>query len=468
MGVSDTSGTKYSLFVGFVFVFNLIVGAGALALPLAFHKAGLILGIILLSVLCFLGYITITFMIEAQSIANALKYNESPEIDTEPLWNESSSINKKEDEGNTFYIRSKIEVSEMAETFLGPIGNKLFFAVMIIYLYGDLAIYAVAVPNSLVEVTGAWVIGNNMVDEYKVYWIYLSFFTVLLVPFTFFDFQKTRYLQIATLITRNVSLLGMIIIASIYDSDGGSMPTQWFNWAGLPNLFGVALYAFMCHHSLPSIVTPISNQKRLNLMMGLDNVTILITYIVLCFTAVWAYGSVTNPTCLPTPGPPCELQSLYTINFASYSVHPIAIFLVLYPVFTLSTNFPLIAITLRNNLMQLITYKKDEVTPGFRQTIFALIAVVPPIIIATVYRDVETLVSYTGAYGGLGIMFLFPALLVQFARKKAAKVFSEEELATNYLASPFKHRYWIYLIYGWCVLALGGQIFRQVWSALGH
>lgn len=52
-----------------------------------------------------------------------------------------------------------------------------------------------------------------------------------------------------------------------------------------------------------------------------------------------------------------------------------------------------------------------------RRIVFALLAVVPPVVISFFIRDVEFLVGITGSYAGLGIMFLFPALLVQFARK---------------------------------------------------
>ena len=55
----------------FVYIFNLIVGVGALALPKAFSNAGLVLGTILLILLCFVSYMTTTYMIEAMAAANA-------------------------------------------------------------------------------------------------------------------------------------------------------------------------------------------------------------------------------------------------------------------------------------------------------------------------------------------------------------------------------------------------------------
>ncbi len=57
---------------GFVYIFNLIIGVGALSLPKAFSQAGIILGTLLLFMLAFMSYMTATFMIEAMAIANAL------------------------------------------------------------------------------------------------------------------------------------------------------------------------------------------------------------------------------------------------------------------------------------------------------------------------------------------------------------------------------------------------------------
>ena len=56
---------------GFVYIFNLIIGVGALALPKAFSDAGLVLGTILLVLLCFVSYMTTTYTIEAMAAANA-------------------------------------------------------------------------------------------------------------------------------------------------------------------------------------------------------------------------------------------------------------------------------------------------------------------------------------------------------------------------------------------------------------
>lgn len=73
MAGSSSSGGVYSPFTGFIFIFNLIVGAGALTIPHAFAHVGMVYGAIALSILAMTSYATATFMIEAIAGVNALK-----------------------------------------------------------------------------------------------------------------------------------------------------------------------------------------------------------------------------------------------------------------------------------------------------------------------------------------------------------------------------------------------------------
>ena len=72
-GTSVPSGPSYGLPVGMVYCFNLMMGAGLLALPKAFVEGGWILGLAGIALLAFMSYSTVTFIIEAQSVHNALQ-----------------------------------------------------------------------------------------------------------------------------------------------------------------------------------------------------------------------------------------------------------------------------------------------------------------------------------------------------------------------------------------------------------
>ena len=59
-------------FPGLIYIFNLIVGTGALTLPAAFKDAGYLLSSIILILLAFMSFLTATFVIESMAAANAL------------------------------------------------------------------------------------------------------------------------------------------------------------------------------------------------------------------------------------------------------------------------------------------------------------------------------------------------------------------------------------------------------------
>ncbi|KAK2189641.1 hypothetical protein NP493_101g09017 [Ridgeia piscesae] len=72
MPSNAASGKPYSPTVGLIYVFNLIVGTGALTMPGAFVAAGWLLGLFFVVVLAFMSYITTTYVIETMASANAI------------------------------------------------------------------------------------------------------------------------------------------------------------------------------------------------------------------------------------------------------------------------------------------------------------------------------------------------------------------------------------------------------------
>lgn len=72
----------------------------------------------------------------------------------------------------------------------------------------------------------------------------------------------------------------------------------------------------------------------------------------------------------------------------------------LFPVFTLSTNFPIIAITLRNNLKGLCLREGRRYSFFTTRCLFPILAILPPTVVGLLTSDVEILVGITGAYAG--------------------------------------------------------------------
>ncbi|XP_077979470.1 transmembrane protein 104-like isoform X2 [Glandiceps talaboti] len=483
-GSLTESGDLYSSEIGFIYIFNLIVGSGALTMPKAFAEAGWLTSVVTLVLLAFMSFLTSTFINEVMAAANAAirwkrneKRQEGDESDSssnsslEPEGEEtkalltagalSTSINQPipKRRRDYFDMTQRVEMGQMASMFFNKIGVNLFYLCIIIYLYGDLAIYCAAVPKSLRNVAcidkpnasesdPCW--SSKQLTRIDAYRLFLGCFTVLVGPFVFFNVQKTKYLQIGTSVLRWLAFGTMIVIAVKKLIDGkGQGDTPAFKFSGMPNLFGVCIYSFMCQHSLPSLVTPIKNKSKLTSLFLTDFSVIMVFYLVLCFTAVFCFKGN-------------DIQDLYTLTFKDANV-VIYYFLALFPVFTLSTNFPIIAITLRNNLKTLFHREGRKFSWLVDRIVFPMITILPPIGVAFYTHDLELLVGVTGSYAGVGIQYLTPAFLVYCSRKELSKYYGHR--LENKHTSPFKHKIWVIFVIIW---AIASVIFVTVNHILTH
>ena len=190
---------------------------------------------------------------------------------------------------------------------------------------------------------------------------------------------------------------------------------------GFPVLFGVSIYSFMCQHSLPGMITPMKTKKNVLWMIFSDFSLILLFYLLLTYTGAFRF---TN------------LDDIYTLNFFNSSATRVTLrvflgyYLALFPVFTLSTNFPIISITLRENLKSLFRelLKRWRGDRDFHflisRILFPLLAIAPSILIAFATRNIEALVSVTGSFPGVGVQYIIPLTLAIAARRVIRKEFS--------------------------------------------
>ncbi|KAG5309818.1 TM104 protein, partial [Acromyrmex insinuator] len=475
---------QYPTWVGLVYIFNLIVGTGALTLPAVFSRAGWALGLSVILVLAFISFITVTFVIEAMASANAIVMwrhtqhrkrvlqtisepglSNSDSEDTPLVAPPSTSPDCLDTTCRYYVICDKIEMGQMASIFFNRFGTTLFYLCFAIYLYGDLSIYGAAIAKSLADVTCTYLPKNltcndtvpdtelcwegPMFTRLDVYRIFLTMFVLLLGPFVFFNVQKTKYLQLLTSVMRWLAFTIMIVYAIknlfVY-GPRGDPPIA--NLAGIPSLFGACVYSFMCHHSLPALVTPIANKSKLSQFLALDYTLIALFYLLLALTGIFAFH---------------RLDDLYTLDFGprglgncskSDNIFMLLMeyFLALFPVFTLSTSFPIIAITLRNNLQTLFLKEDTSYNLCLRKLVFPVLAIIPPYLIAIITKDLSILVGITGSYAGAGIQYLIPTFLVYYARQKTNKIIGLGVM--NKFASPFSGKYWLVFVVVWAITCM--------------
>ena len=236
----------------------------------------------------------------------------------------------------------------------------------------------------------------------------------------------------------------IMIITAVRDLivDGPQGRPKLADVTGVPELFGACVYSFMCHHSLPALVSPIADKSRLFSSLGLDYLLIAMFYLLLALTGVFAFEHVSD---------------LYTLDFSQRWQGQEAFiipryFLALFPVFTLSTSFPIVAITLRNNLKSMFLTEGRHYRWCIRKVLFPILAVVPPVLVAMATKNLEILVGVTGSYAGAGIQYLIPAFLVLNARKRTLQVIGMG--VKNDFESPFSSTGWIYFVILWAITCI--------------
>ena len=535
--VTTSISSTYPPWVAFIYIFNLIVGTGALTMPKAFAQAGWLVSSIVVVTLAVMSYMTVTFVFESMSIANfiekknrihqrpAVTYTSTningegippaPDIVTSSIAHEDQNdegesetnalLNNTNDPSSKLYdITMQKQLVEMAKLFLPRFWLRFASISLCIYLYGDLVIYSATIAKSVRDVTCTWtndtlyptspcwnVTGNLVITRAASYRIIVASIFLTLVPFAYFNVQKTTFLQLITSICRWVAFISMIALTAItlIRGEGKGSPVS-SNISGLPNLFGVCVYSFMCHHSLPLLVTPIrQKEKWLYSVLSTDYLLILTFYLLMSFTAIYTFS---------------DLQDIYTLNFQEkssssieiiHSVKILSYFLPLFPVFTLSTSFPIIAISLRKNLSFLFkpwlvtqfsrisrnhsssrqeepleetlmgdsqsSQEGEQGSPGIdyftEQRFLPTLAVFPPVLLAFTTENLQNLVGFVGSYAGVAVQYITPALLILYGRRKHKDHVIEElpPSATRIrekLQSPFRGSFWIYIVFAWAVI----------------
>lgn len=244
------------------------------------------------------------------------------------------------------------------------------------------------------------------------------------------------------------SILAFIFMISIalklLITDGAKGHPVSMNIYGIPALFGACVYSFMCHHSLPSLLAPIRDKLSVRRILCADYLVICLFYLLLAMTGIFAFE---------------RLEDLYTLNFIpdqtddhSFSADlllAIDYFLALFPVFTLSASFPIIAITLRNNLQTLcLDMSRFESYNYFvRRILFPMLAVIPPFAITYFTESLTSLVAFTGSYAGAAIQYIIPIALVHYARNTCRELLGSG--VTNDFQSPFRSPYWLVFVLLW-------------------
>lgn len=265
-----------------------------------------------------------------------------------------------------------------------------------------------------------------------------------------------------------IAFVLLVAIAIIKLAEGHRASPSLANFSGFPVLFGVSIYSFMCQHSLPGTITPMKTKKSIGKLLCVEFALILSFYFVITYTGAFLY-------------PYEALNDLYTLNFFTQFSKDITVlhqalailgyYLALFPVFTVSSNFPIISITLRENLKALFIqmFKRWRGEEPFHwvinRLVFPFLVIIPAIAIAYGTQNVQLLVSITGAFPGIGVQYVIPVTLA-FAGKYAI-----QKIGLGYdnkHKSPFSYFFFLVLVLAWTAVCIITIIAEDVIKIVQH
>ncbi|KAF1741385.1 hypothetical protein MXB_1696 [Myxobolus squamalis] len=250
-------------------------------------------------------------------------------------------------------------------------------------------------------------------------------FFLVTAPFVFLNLKKSVFVQIFTMILRLTAVIIMVAFASVRIAGNAAHDIKAVRIQGIPNFFGVCLYSFMCQHSLPSMVNFVQNKNaQFNYWILLSMTGALVFYLATLLTSTTAFTGD-------------ELFPIYSMNFDGEGdtvIHQfIYYYLMIFPTIALSASYPIVGITLRENLISLTEIMLGgPMNSGAKTWIYPLLAILPSFILVTILPDkVSLFAGYVGAYAGSFVQYFIPACLVIAARRTIAREFPSVELSKN-------------------------------------
>ena len=146
---------------------------------------------------------------------NAIEQQRQPTSSTE---SQVSSVDELEAEDmqatySLFKISRQVELGGMVSMFCNGAWKAFFNFAFLLYLFGDLVIYASTIAKALVLYTGPVELGGTLLDATDQYKLYLAIFSVFVVPLSCLSsFEKMKYFSYLALAMRVTSFIVMITV----------------------------------------------------------------------------------------------------------------------------------------------------------------------------------------------------------------------------------------------------------------
>ncbi|DAZ96329.1 TPA: hypothetical protein N0F65_008453 [Lagenidium giganteum] len=483
---------KYTPLVAYAFTVNYILGVGSLGIPFAFYQAGIVLSNVMIVLVSVLSYMTVMWVSETVARAREVFIVRYINECTALNGSRRGSRSRRGSCSDAFEYDDFPEVTQLCERFLGPVGSKLYQISLLGLMYGGLLGYSQVFVNSfLAQVSHIGALEISSMHAALV-------FAVIVIPLSCSDLTEQIMVQLAMSVVRFVALLIMIFSAAYaihadpYDSGAvqaaelqaeAAMATTMYisdfslvNFSGFGIMFSTAVFSQVSdrtsgevvelltntsrtlyqlfQHSVPGLLAPLGNnrQAQSHAIFGSTLLTTTLFYI--------ALGTV----CSLYFGP--KVASSVNLNWADFTwgisessalvpfwAKILSMIVVIFPALDTLSVYPLISITLGDNMAAVIPDSLSKRVGGrsFWKVLCRLTASIPPVVVSMFVADLSITLQFSGMFG-VYVAFFAPALLQLSATKQVPD--------SNVYSGRFSGRSYAYGVLVFGVFALGILLYQ--------
>eukprot|EP01029_Cantina_marsupialis_P005804 TRINITY_DN163010_c0_g1_i1.p1 TRINITY_DN163010_c0_g1~~TRINITY_DN163010_c0_g1_i1.p1 ORF type:complete len:525 (+),score=85.41 TRINITY_DN163010_c0_g1_i1:54-1628(+) len=439
---------NFSFLTGICFSVNNIVGSGVLSTPYAFNTAGYMVSLVMLLVVTFFCDLSKTFQLESMARAEGkMDYEKHRSPVHQPLLSSKdkktyiqsfSTASRASFDSRMLYpdpnfaikLR-KFELTELCYMFGGASAKIMFILSISANLLGSLWAYSSIFSQAFEEYSPLSFFGNK-------YHLGLIVFAIIVIPLACMELKEQIVVQIIMSIMRFVNILlmvGTVVIAMISKGDhfsniGGRSTHEVHaaDYSGLIKLLPIIGLSQVFHSSIPVIAQSTKSKKNLSKMFRTTFVLTFLLYASCGLILSLYFGSDVENS--------CNLNwKHYTAGYNSGEkllwVRVIEYVVVLFPAVDVLSAFPLAAISLGNNFLSTFsTPAQIRESSRCRVTMFRLMAVLPPLVLAWFIKDLGQILDY----GGLGswCTFAMPCIIYFFAYRWSVNIFGSNGIKGPY------------------------------------
>eukprot|EP00466_Bigelowiella_natans_P013814 jgi/Bigna1/56269/estExt_Genewise1Plus.C_900038 len=399
--------TPYSDLTGFAMCMNYIVGTGCFGLPFAFAEAGLAMNTCLLLGGGILAMISMNYTIEFLARAEAI-----------------SSLRPGQAPNHRITFR-RFDFLKVSGIFAGRTGTLLMQIPLFISALGTLWSFSSMFSSSTANVFTTYFLSKHC-NVYRsdptsqcvsTYLLFMGIFAAVVIFLVLMDMSEQATVQKYLTLYRVLALGAMFVTLVVkVNEDGLPAMEHRARLIGAWNLgefakgFGPCMLAINCHYNIPNVIQPLRSKANVRVVPQLALGVAIVLYLFLGILGALAFDNI---------------SPMVSLNWASYTAcgggwdlciddaaapyyagarriyaHTIRLFIVLFPVFNIISTYPMICLTLGDNITLAVP---DSVKRRISHTTVTGIAriccVLPPIALAAVFKKLDVIFSIAGIFG---------------------------------------------------------------------